>query len=413
MWVYQLLLKALTPWILRKLKRFDQAYDNYSISQAMGEVDEDIHADLWIHCASVGEVLAVRPLVSRWQATNPEKHLLITTMTPTGAAQVVSLFKVNVQHHYLPIDWDKSVVNFLAKLTCPKLLIVETELWPNLLNRCQQKGIDVHIINARLSERSLRKYTKFPSLSKKLMQLPTQFCAHDETDARRFRTLGADSVCVTGNIKFDLTVPDSVLESDWRQRIGKCLPIWIGASTHEGEEPLLLEAHKAIQKMFNNALLLLVPRHPERFELVYELAKAHFDRVAKRSEMTIEDWSQYDVVIGDSMGELLYYYQCSDVVFVGGSLIERGGHNPIEPALLAKPILVGEHTFNFKEITQDLIKIDAAWRCLTVADIERSTKQLFENETLCFLMGEKSMSYAKNNQGAVERVLHSVGEALN
>ncbi len=410
MWVYQLLLKVLTPWILRKLKRFGKEYDNYFINQAFGEVEKDIHADLWIHCASVGEVLAVRPLVNQWQALYPNKHLLITTVTPTGAAQVSSLFNENVQHHYLPVDWVKSVEGFLSKLTCPKLLIVETELWPNLLTGCKKHNIQVHIINARLSERSFRKYAKFSSLSKKLMQLPVQFCAHDDEDAKRFRQLGANSVCVTGNIKFDLAVPDNVKGSDWKRNVGPLLPIWVGASTHDGEEKLLLEAHSRVKKTFEAALLLLVPRHPERFDAVYELAQSQFDRVAKRSEVSQKDWSQYDVVVGDSMGELLYYYQCADIAFVGGSLIERGGHNPIEPALLSKPILVGEHTFNFKEMTQGLLQDEAAWKCSTVVEIENSVKQLFENEQSRLYMGGKALLFAKKNQGAVERVLKKVGE---
>ena len=410
MWAYQILLKLLTPFIFIKLRRFADNHENYSISQALGEVESRISVDLWMHCASVGEVLAVRPLVAEWQRLHPQKKLLITTMTPTGAAQVDQLFKHNVQHHYLPVDFKKSVKRFLDKILCSKLVIVETEMWPNLLMQCQQNDIEVFLINARLSERSLKKYLKFASLSKKIMQIPKKICAHDGADAKRFEQLGAKNVCVTGNIKFDLTVPNIVLESNWRSLFSDETLVWVGASTHEDEETLLCESHKVIKQHHPHALLILVPRHPERFEDVYKLAKLHFTRVAKRSEVSAENWSGYDVIIGDSMGELLSYYHCSDVAFVGGSLIKRGGHNPIEPALLSKPILVGEHTFNFKEITQGLIDEGAGLICHDESALASRLLKLLGDSSLRMSMGEKALFFARRNQGAVGRVLSRIGE---
>lgn len=410
MWAYQILLTLLAPFIFRKLKRFANNYENYSISQALGEVESNICVDLWIHCASVGEVLAVRPLVAEWQRLYPTKTLLITTMTPTGAAQVDQLFQYKVQHHYLPVDFKRSVKRFLNKLTCSKLLIVETEMWPNLLMQCQQKNIEVHLINARLSDRSLAKYLKFARLSKKIMQLPNQICAHDEADAKRFKQLGAQNVCVTGNIKFDLAVPDNVLQSKWRSVFETKSLVWVGASTHDGEETLLCESHKAVKQQHLNALLILVPRHPERFEEAYKIAKLHFKRVAKRSEVPVERWPDYDVIIGDSMGELLFYYHCSDIAFVGGSLIKRGGHNPIEPALLSKPILIGKHTFNFKEITQCLIDEGAGLICHDGTDLTRHLLKLLGDSSLRASVGKKALFFAQRNQGAVNRVLSRVGE---
>ena len=410
MWAYQILLSLLTPLIMRKLKRLEKNHDNYSLQQALGNVDKEIRVDLWIHCASVGEVLAVRPLVNEWQRLFPKKQLLITTMTPTGAAQVGQLFQNNVQHHYLPVDWKSSVKKFLSKVTCPKLLIVETEMWPNLLFECKQQNIAVYLINARLSERSLKKYLKFKTLSKAIMALPKRICAHDAADADRFRKLGVESICVTGNIKFDLTIPDSVLESNWKSHLAEGSLVWIGASTHEGEEILLCESHKRIKQTHPMALLILVPRHPERFDAVYDLARGYFQRVAKRSEVTAENWSQYDVIIGDSMGELLLYYHCADVAFVGGSLITRGGHNPIEPALLSKPILIGEHTFNFKEITQELIQEGGALLCIDRSVLIENVLILFDDDSLRQVMGERSLSFAQRNQGAVSRVLDCIDE---
>ena len=408
MWPYQLLLKLLTPFIWLKIRRFHRNYPNYKLPEALGYVNGHIKVDLWIHCASVGEVLAVRPLVYAWQAAHPHKTLLITTVTPTGAEQVKQSFNHKVRHHYLPIDWQVCVRRFLSEVSCPQLVIMETELWPNLLIQAKQKGLKIYVINARLSERSFKRYRKFSRFSQALMQLPDLFCAHDAVDAERFRLLGARAVTVTGNIKFDLKVALQVLTDNWRAEIGADTFVWLGASTHTGEDEVLLDVHQQLLKLHPTALLLLVPRHPERFEQVYELARQRFSRVAKRSSVPVSQWSQYDVIIGDSMGELMHYYQACNVAFVGGSLIDRGGHNPIEPALLSKAILVGSHTFNFNEITNDLVSAQGAQRCHDQAQLLQCLDKLATNEELRDNMGRAANNFAKQNQGAVARVLEAI-----
>lgn len=405
MWLYRVLLFLLTPIVLLKIRRFKKTYVHYRAKEALG-IWPNVEADLWIHCASVGEVLAVRPLVLQWREKFPSHRLLMTTMTPTGAAQVAKAFPF-AEHRYLPMDWRFSVKSALKKITCKHLLIVETELWPNLLQQAKQRGFRVEVVNARLSERSFHRYQKFSLVSRPLFALPDCFLAHAQSDALRFKTLGAKKVLVTGSIKFDLSVPEEVFEANWRRQLGSRF-VWIGGSTHHGEDDMLLRIHKTLMQKQANALLLLVPRHPERFEAVYALAKQSFDRVALRSQTPPDQWFDFDVVIGDSMGELMYYYQASDMAFVGGSLIKRGGHNPIEPALLGKAVLVGPHTFNFLDITDQLLQVNGAIRCQDEAQLERVVLDLATQTSQRFRLGQTALRFAEKNQGAVTRVLAEI-----
>lgn len=405
MWLYRTLLLLLTPIILLKIRRFKKSYVHYRAKEALG-VWPAVEADLWIHCASVGEVLAVRPLVLQWREKYPNHRLLMTTMTPTGAEQVAKAFPF-AEHRYLPMDWRFSVKSALKKITCQHLLIVETELWPNLLQLAKRQGVRIEVVNARLSERSFQRYQKFPLVSRPLFALPDCFLAHAQSDALRFEALGAKKVLVTGSIKFDLAVPEEVFEANWRRQLGSRF-VWVGGSTHHGEEDVLLRTHKTLMQKQANALLLLVPRHPERFEAVYTLAKQSFDRVTLRSQTPPDQWSDFDVVIGDSMGELMYYYQASDMAFVGGSLIKRGGHNPIEPALLGKAVLVGPHTFNFLDITNQLLQVNGAVRCQDEAQLERVVLDLAIQSSQRLRLGQTALRFAEKNQGAVTRVLAEI-----
>jgi 3-deoxy-D-manno-octulosonic-acid transferase len=405
MWLYRAVLLLLTPVVLLKIRQFKKNYTAYRAKEAFG-FWPSVEADLWIHCASVGEVLAVRPLVLQWREKFPTRRLLMTTMTPTGAEQVAKAFPF-AEHRYLPMDWRCSVKRALKQLTCKHLLVVETELWPNLLQQAKRQGLRVEVVNARLSERSFLRYQKFSLVSRPLFALPDCFLAHAQADAERFDALGAKKVLVTGSIKFDLAVPAEVFQANWRRQLGSRF-VWVGGSTHQGEDEMLLRAHKALLQKQSNALLLLVPRHPERFEAVYALAKQSFDRVALRSQIPLAQWSDFDVVIGDSMGELMYYYQASDMAFVGGSLIKRGGHNPIEPALLGKTILVGPYTFNFADITDQLLQVNGAVRCQDAEQLESVVLDLAGQASQRYRLGQTALRFAEKNQGAVTRVLTEI-----
>lgn len=405
MWLYRVLFVIFSPFVLWKIRQFKTRYSSYRAKEALGFWPK-VEADLWIHCASVGEVLAVRPLVDVWRKKFPEKRLLITTMTPTGAEQAAKSFSF-AEHRYVPMDWRCAVKRALKELRCSHLMIVETELWPNLLQLAKRQGIQIDIVNARLSERSFRRYQKIPIVSQPLLALPDCFLAHAQADAERFRALGAKKVRVVGNIKFDLAVPERVRQDNWRQSLGNRF-VWIGASTHQGEDDSMLRAHKVLRQTYPDALLILVPRHPERFDAVAALAvQASFD-VLRRSQTSPADWSQASVVIGDSMGELMHYYQASDVAFVGGSLIERGGHNPIEPALLGKTIIVGPHTFNFLDITEQLIHANGALRCQNDAALTQCIVELAADSTRRSQLGRSALQFAQKNQGAVARVCSEI-----
>ena len=327
-------------------------------------------------------------------------------MTPTGAEQVVKTFPF-AEHRYLPMDWRSSVKRALKKLTCKHLLIVETELWPNLLQLAKRKGLRVEVVNARLSERSFKRYQKFSIISRPLFAMPDCFLAHAQADAARFEELGAKKVLVTGSIKFDLSVPPEVLQTNWRGQLGSRF-VWVGGSTHQGEDDMLLRIHKSLQQKYPDALLILVPRHPERFEAVQQLANQYFERVTSRTVTPLDQWTNFDVVIGDSMGELMHYYQASDLAFVGGSLIKRGGHNPIEPALLGKAILVGPYTFNFLDITDQLLQANGAIRCQDETQLEKVVIDLAGQASQRFRIGQTAMRFAEKNQGAVTRVLSEI-----
>lgn len=405
MWLYRALFVIFTPFVLLKIRHFKKNNPHYRAREALG-LWPKVEADLWIHCASVGEVLAIRPLVEQWRNRYPEKRLLISTMTPTGAEQVEKSFPF-AEHRYLPMDWRCAVKRALKQLTCQHLMIVETELWPNLLQLVKWRGVQVDVVNARLSERSFQRYQKIPLVSKPLLALPDHFLAHAQADADRFSALGAKHVVTVGSIKFDLAVSDAVLQDNWRQTLGDRF-VWIGASTHQGEDERLLRVHHTILKTAPDALLILVPRHPERFDEVHSLASQTFDQVVRRSQVPLGEWSQANVVIGDSMGELMHYYQASDVAFVGGSLIERGGHNPIEPALLGKAIVVGPYTFNFLDITEQLLDAEGALRCQDEAELTRCIIELMEKPARRISIGQSALQFAQKNQGAVARVMAEI-----
>ncbi|GAB3480815.1 3-deoxy-D-manno-octulosonic acid transferase [Marinomonas epiphytica] len=405
MWWYRIVLLLLTPFILLKLRRFQRQYEGYRFSEALGAWSP-LSVDLWVHCASVGEVLAARPLIHAWQESHPGASLLITTVTPTGAEQVAKAFP-NANHKYLPVDLMWCVKRALKSLSCPQLWVVETELWPNLLSVAKRQGRRISVVNARLSERSFRRYKKFSSLSATIMAQPDLILAHGDDDAARFRQLGASHVEVTGSIKFDLQPSEAVLASNWRELIGTSF-VWVAASTHQGEDELFLKAHQTLREHIHDAILIIVPRHPERFTDVFGMAQQTFALTGRRSETPPQNWSDFAVLIGDSMGELMHYYQASDVALVAGSFIPRGGHNPIEAAVLKKPLLVGEHTFNFAEITEQLVEQQAAARCQDAESLSEMLLNLARSPEMSHSMGQAAFNFARQNQGAVARTLAQI-----
>lgn len=361
-----------------------------------------------LHSVSVGETLAAVPLVRALRHHYPSLPITVTTMTPTGSERVSSAFGDDVHHVYLPYDLPGSMRRFLNQVD-PKLVIVmETELWPNFINQLNKRNIPLVIANARLSERSAAGYHKLGNFVKKILRKITLVAAQNQEDGERFIELGLrrKQLFVTGSLKFDISVtPELAVKAvTLRRQWAAHRPVWIATSTHEGEEEIVLAAHAQLLKQFPNLLLILAPRHPERFTVAEELTRKAGMKYVLRSANTIPA-NDIQVVIGDSMGELMLLYGIADLAFVGGSLVEHGGHNPLEAAAHALPILVGPYTFNFKDICSKLAQADGL---ITVTDSDslcQAVTSLLSDEDYRLYYGRHAAEVLHENQGALQRLL--------
>ena len=364
---------------------------------------------IWIHAVSFGEVQAAVPLIKSLQHKYPHFEILITTMTPTGAQRAKELFKETITHLYLPYDLWHAVILFLHKTNPTIGIIIETEWWANLFQACKKRQIPLFLVNARLSEKSAAKYRRFiPTLTKQTLQCLTQIAAQTTDDANRLQQLGAGQINITGSLKFDLEIPACIFEQAAQlKKTFQNKPVWIAASTHEGEETLILSAHRQIKTQLPNALLIIVPRHPERFNLVFQRCEQHGFQTIKRSAFQIVE-ENTDIYVGDTMGELVMLYAAADVAFVGGSFIPRGGHNLLEPAAVGKPILTGQFMFNFSDITQRLLKIEAAEQIFNEQQLVERVVYLLENPMTRQKKGEIAKQFVEQNRGALEKVLNLI-----
>ena len=375
----------------------------------------DLHDTIWVHAVSVGEVLAARPLVDGLLAAHPDRPLLVTTITPTGSARVRALWGDRVHHVYLPYDLRRMVRRFLDRVRPAVAVIVETEIWLNLYAECGRRGIPLMMVNARLSERSLRGYLPVQALAGVAMKAVTLVAAQSNADATRLARIGADParIVVTGNLKYDLTLPEGVdaQAARWRRAWGAARPVWIAASTHPPEEDAVLEIHARLIERHPDALLLWAPRHPERFAPVTEASAALGLRTAtRRAEMMPGPDTQVFVI--DTLGELLRFFAAADVAFVGGSLCEIGGHNVLEPAALGIPSVVGPYTFNFAEITRRLRDAGALRQVPDAAAVGDEVLALLEDAAARQRMGEAGRRQVSELSGALERTLALVDTQL-
>ncbi len=370
---------------------------------------------LWVHAVSVGEVNAAEPLIKALRRDYPNAPLVITTVTPTGTARVQQLFGDSVFHVYLPYDLPYAVGRFLKKIRPRLALIVETEIWPNLYFACRRRGIPLMIVNARLSERSLRGYKPLRGLLRSALRCVRVIAAQSRTDAARYRLLGAtpEQVLVTGNMKFDMPIPDGAAAeaASMREHWGRRRPVWMAASTHEGEELAVLEAHLQVLKRLPDALLLLAPRHPERFRTVEHAVRSLGFAVATRSLEGVPSGS-HQVFVIDAMGQLMPFFAASDLAFVGGSLVPIGGHNVLEPAALSVPVLVGPHTFNFEEITRSLIDEGGAERVADAVQLGPAALKLLLDAAKRGRMGQAAQVVFERERGAVQRVVRLIDTLL-
>ncbi|NCF15141.1 MAG: 3-deoxy-D-manno-octulosonic acid transferase [Gammaproteobacteria bacterium] len=362
---------------------------------------------IWVHAVSVGEVQAAVPLIRALMQRFPDHALLITTVTPTGAARVHSLFGDTVYHCYIPFEFPHAVKAFFRQVNPEAALIMETEIWPNLYRACGVRKVPLILVSARISPRSVPGYRKLLPLIRETLSHGIIIAAQSEPDAERFLALGASPARthVMGNIKFDVEPDPDVPEKGKaaRAELFGTRPVWIAASTHEGEEELVLDAHGALQARYPDLLLVLVPRHPERFASVRELVENRGFSVVSRTEG--RPAGDAAVFLGDTMGEVPMFFVASDVAFVAGSLVPIGGHNLLEPAGLGVPVVTGPHNFNAQDIANLFIELGA---CRLVADSEELVEvvdELISDPDEAARLGRAGQEVLEQNRGALERLL--------
>ncbi|CAM3674228.1 lipid IV(A) 3-deoxy-D-manno-octulosonic acid transferase [Ectopseudomonas alcaliphila] len=371
---------------------------------------------IWVHAVSVGESIAAAPMIRALQVRYPDLPITVTCMTPTGSERIQALFGESVQHCYLPYDLPWAAARFLDRAQPRLAVVMETELWPNHIHQCARRGIPVALANARLSERSARGYARFRKLTAPMLAELSLIAVQTQTEAQRFLDLGARpaGVEVTGSIKFDLKIDAELLQradalrQQWQ---ATTRPVWIAASTHAGEDEIILAAHRHLLGNHPDALLILVPRHPERFNSVNELCLSQGLTTRRRSTgEAVQAGDQ--VLLGDTMGELLFLYALADIAFVGGSLVANGGHNLLEPAALGKPVLSGPHLFNFLEIAAQLREAGALSEVENAAQLADRVAALLGEPGEMQRMSEAGLSVLKANQGALERLLEGLQRLL-
>ena len=370
---------------------------------------------LWLHAVSVGEFQATLPLIHALREGHPDLPLLVTTTTPTGSRRVLEALDDTVTHVYAPYDLPCAVRRFLSVYRPCAALFMETEIWPNIYAQCEQRGIPLILANARMSEHSARGYARLGRLTRRTLQCVSAVAAQTEVDARRLIALGApeERVRVTGSVKFDVSLPASlqeqaqVLRRDW----GVGRPVWIAASTHAGEDEIVLDAFALLRERIANALLVLVPRHPERFDKVAALCeKRAFKMIRRSTHMACA--GQCDIFLGDTMGELPMFYAASDVAFVGGSLFALGGHNPLEAAALGLPVLSGPHGFNFQRINELLAEAGALYVVKNAAQLAERVGAWLADANLRHAHGERGREVVEANRGALRALLDMIDERI-
>lgn len=414
--IYTLLLTIASPFLLFGLykskpnkPKFGQRWkEHFGITPKLTSDEKPI----WIHAVSVGESIAATPFIKALKEQSPDQPILVTTTTSTGAEQITKLGDL-VEHRYMPIDFAFAVKRFL-KTTQPKqMLIIETELWPNTLNEVHKAGIPISVVNARLSEKSCNNYAKVQPLFNVMLPCLTQVLCQTESDANRFERLGVDKdkLKVTGSIKFDIQISDDVKEKSkiLRQELGQNRPIWIAASTHKGEDEQVLAAHKRVLESHPDALLILVPRHPERFDDMYDLCQQQgFETVRRTTRENVASSTQ--VYLGDTMGEMLLLLGAADICFMGGSLVGNkvGGHNVLEPAALGVPVITGPSYYNFQDLVAKMLHKKVIKLIESPNEMSLEVEAMFQDTLAKCVVQENLLSFVNDNVGALTKTIRCI-----
>ncbi|MFI4954956.1 MAG: lipid IV(A) 3-deoxy-D-manno-octulosonic acid transferase [Gammaproteobacteria bacterium] len=405
--LYTILLYSLVPFALIRLwwrGRKNPAY-RQRWEERLGFVPKHTDNPVWVHAVSVGESIAAIPLIRKLLAE--QNPVVVTTMTITGGERINALFGSQVTHYYLPYDLPGAVRRFIKRVKPRVGILMETEIWPNLYARCAREQLPIILANARLSPKSAKHYGYFLPLFTPALQRLTFIAAQTQMDADRFLALKAnkEKLSVMGNIKFDIEVPDKArVEGQQLRSAITSRPVWIAASTHKGEEELALKAHSQIRQKIPNALLILVPRHPERFAQVAELIEQQGFTLNRRSTQDATALPSVDVFLGDTMGELLTFYAAADVAFVGGSFAPIGGHNVLEPAALAVPAVTGPNTFNFTEIMSLMQQAHGCIQLQNPEQLSGTIIDLLTDTTKREDMGNAAYQVVQTNRGSFARL---------
>ncbi|ASM96125.1 lipid IV(A) 3-deoxy-D-manno-octulosonic acid transferase [Vibrio vulnificus] len=409
-WLYTLLLALAAPLLLFGLYRskpnkpkFGKRWkEHFGITPTLDGQNQP----LWIHAVSVGESLAAVPLIKAIKEKTPDQVIVVTTTTSTGAEQIAKLGNL-VEHRYMPIDFAFAVRGFLKAINPAKMLIIETELWPNTLATVHKANIPIIVVNARLSEKSQQNYAKVQPLFNLIHPCLGKVLCQSQADADRFAKLGipTNKLSVTGSIKFDIHISDEIKHqgAELRTLLGQQRPVWIAASTHRGEDEQVLDAHRQVLETHPNALLILVPRHPERFDSVFELCQTQgFETVRRTQANIIADSTQ--VYLGDTMGEMLVLLGAADVCFMGGSLVgdKVGGHNVLEPAALGVPVIIGPSYYNFKEVVDTLVTRGGS---IITVNISETILKLLVNIQLREELSENAEAFVKQAKGSIKKTI--------
>lgn len=374
------------------------------------------HQTIWFHTVSVGEFIAASQLIQRILDTQ-QFNIIVTTTTPTGSEQVSKTFGDKVYHVYAPYDLPFLLKRFLRTLQPDLAVFMETELWPNTLRACKNAGIPTLLANGRLSEKSAKGYKKFSSLTQPMLQDLTFAAIQNATDAERFIQLGLqqEKTAVTGSIKFDVCISDALKQTahalQLQYNLNHSRSVFIAASTHKGEDEIILEAYKLALKTHPNLLLVLVPRHPDRFSSIYDMCKNQGFQVIKRSssQAPTEDTQ---IILGDTMGELMLLFGTADIAFIGGSFIPNGGHNYIEPALWQLPILSGPSQFNFASVAQALSDANSLFTVDSAHALAEQLTVLLSQPELRITAGKAGKAVVAQNQGATDKHLNHIFKFL-
>ena len=428
MGLYQLFWYLALPLALARLLwkgRLQQGYREH-INERLG-MSWPISGDtprIWVHAVSVGETRAAEPLISALISSG--EKILLTHMTPTGRDAGRQLFAEHIAsgqlvQSYLPYDIHWAVNSFYRYFSIKVGLIMETEVWPTLILSARQKSLPVILVNARLSERSARRVSRFSNFAQLIYQSFTKILAQTNLDAKRYGSLGLSNVMVTGNLKFDVMPNSQQLEHALalKKQLTQQLQIVCAASTREGEESLIIEAWKTFlqsKEKPNDFCLFIVPRHPQRFDDVFTQLQSSFPKVLRRSSMSDQEFSEAinhgTVILGDSMGEMSFYYALSDIVIMGGSLLPLGGQNFIEACALGRPIILGEHTFNFQQASADVIDARAAIRITDVGDLVKAMDLLLTNPQVKEDMSTNALDFANQHTGATKKIVAVIQQTL-